>query len=148
MRALVNTMLQGEARARSFPAIFLLSLVMGGCLPQNERVLSHGLAFNIRSADVASATAEPLDLRGFHVNKDAPVFNAQLHIFLNDTAAERFRRFNEAHSEHTFELQINGKVLLPAIEAGGSGASGGREMAWFVSSMVEAKRFAASLNKK
>jgi len=123
-------------------------MIAAGCSSGTEQARNHGLAFNIRSADVVSATAEPLDLKGFRVNKDAPVFNAQLHIFLNDAAAERFRRFNEAHSEHTFELQINGKVLLPAIEAGGSGASGGREMAWFVSSMVEAKRFAASLNKK
>ena len=114
--------------------ILVLSLLVGCSTP------THPLAFNIRSADVVTASAEPLDTS--QVSAD---FKAQIHIVFQEEAARRFHDFTERHTGQLFELQVNGEVLLPAVSAR---PAGGREASWFTSSMEEAQRFAASLNRK
>lgn len=133
---------------RTFAALFLLSLVAAGCVRGPERDRSQGLVFNIRSSDVMSASAEPIDLSRFptSTHENAPVLKAQLHIMLNDDAAARFQRFNERHSGQDYELQVNGEALRAAV--GAASGFGGSEMWWFVGSVEEAERLAASLNKK
>jgi len=124
------------------PFIFLVFATLTGCT-----ALNRPLVFNIRSADVITASAEPLDRSRLSVNRDAPDFNAQLHIVLGEEGAQRFLRFEQAHAGKTYELQVNGVVLNPAVSAF-TQATGAREMMWFTRSMEEAQRFAASLNKK
>ena len=79
------------------------------------------------------------------VDRNAPEFKAQIHIVLQEEAARRFQRFNETHPGENFELQVNGQLLLEAVSAQ---PGAGREMWWYTTSMEEAQRFAASLNKK
>ena len=114
--------------------ILVLS-VLAGC-----STARHPLVFNIRSADVVTASAAPLDASQLSANA-----KAQLHIVFQEEAARRFRHFTETHAGQLFELQINGKVLLPAVSAR---PAGGRVVSWFTSSMDEAERFAASLKRE
>jgi len=123
---------------RLFTSLVLATLV--GCSFHTRQQV-----FNIRSADVVTASAEPLDKNRLSANTNAPDFKAQIHIVLNEDGARRFQRFTETHAGQDYELQVNGKVLLPAV---GAWPVEAREMWWFTSSMEEAQRFAASLKKK
>ena len=122
------------------PFIFVVFATLMGCT-----ALNRPLVFNIRSVDVITASAEPLDRNSVSVNRNAPDFKAQIHIVLQEKAARRFQRFNETHPGENVELQVNGQVLLEAVSAQ---PGGGREMWWYTTSMEEAQRFASSLNKK
>jgi hypothetical protein len=114
--------------------ILVLSVLVGCSTP------THPLVFNIRSADVVTASAAPLD-----TSQESADFKAQIHIVFQAEAARRFRNFTETHTGQLFELQVNGEVLLPAVSAR---PAGGRESSWFTSSIKEAQRFAESLNRK
>ena len=122
------------------PFIFVVFVTLMGC-----SVLNRPLVFNIRSVDVITASAEPLDRSRLSVNRDAPDFKAQIHIVFHEDAARRFQRFNETHPGATYELEVNGQVLLESVC---TQPGDGREVWWFTTSMEEAQRFAASLNKK
>jgi len=122
------------------PFILLVFATLMGC-----SVLNRTLVFNIRSVDVTTASAEPLDRSRLSVNTNSPDFRAQVQIVLQEGAARRFQRFNETHPEETYELRVNGRVLLERVCAQ---PGGGRQMRWYTTSMEEAQRFAASLNKK
>ena len=122
------------------PFIFVVFVTIMGC-----SVLNRPLVFNIRSVDVITASAEPLDRSRLSVNRNAPDFKAQVHIVFQEEGARRFQRFNETHHGEIYELQVNGQVLLEAVSAM---PGGGRDVWWYTTSMEEAQRFAASLNKK
>ena len=122
------------------PFIFMVFVTLMGC-----SVLNRPLVFNIRSVDVITASAEPLDRSRLSVNRNVPDFKAQIHIVFQKEAARRFQRFNETHPGENYGLQVNGQVLLEAVSAQ---PGGGREMWWYTTSIEAAQRLAASLNKK
>ena len=122
------------------PFLCMVFVAIMGC-----SLLNRPLVFNIRSVDVMTASAEPLDKSRLSVNRNAPDFKAQIHIVFHEDAARRFQRFNETHPGATYELQVNGQVLLESVC---TQPGDGREVWWFTTSMEEAQRFAASLNKK
>ncbi len=125
---------------RMFSAIFLSTLFLTGCLHDRNRAASYESSFNIRSSDVVNASAEPLDPA-----KPAD-YKAQLRVLLNAEGLSRLQQFMQAHRGQEFELRINGEVLLPAV---GTGAMpGSPEVLWYALSLDEAKRLAASLNRK
>jgi len=123
-----------------FSAIFLSTLLLTGCLHNSNRARSYESAFNIRSSDVVSASAEPLD------PSKSTDYKAQLRVLLNAEGLSRLQQFMQARPGQEFELRINGEVLLPAV---GTGAiPGGPEISWYAGSLDEAKHLAASLNGK
>ncbi len=123
---------------RTIGALVLVFLVGCSTRPSTNRAL----VFNIHSADVVSATAEPLDSSRFASGED---FKAQIHIVFCEDAARKFQYFTKTHAGRTYELQVNGEILLPAV---GAQPAGGREAWWYTTSVDVAKLFAASLNKK
>ncbi len=137
----------GEGFMRKSLILPLLALVAAGCLNKADHHGNNALAFNVRSSDVVSATAEAVDPSRLDTREGTPHFEAQLHLVLSDSGVERFKRFGEAHDGQTFELRVNGVVLLPGVGAGQL-RGGAREMSWFVGSLDEAKHLAASLSKK
>ena len=124
----------------------LLTLVAAGCLTKGGHPGNNALTFNVRSSDVVSVTAESVDPSHLDTREGTPRFEAQLHLVLSDSGMEKLQRFVGAYDGQTFELRVNGKVLLAGV--GASQLRGIREMYWFVGSLDEAKRFAASLAKK
>ena len=125
---------------RMFSAIFLSTLLLTGCLHNTNHTRSHESAFNIRSTDVISAYAEPLDPA---MSTD---YKAQLRVLLTAGCLSRLQEFMQARRGQEFELRINSEVLLPAV---GTGAiAGGPQISWYVDSLGEAQRLAASLNRK
>ena len=125
---------------RMFSAIFLSTLLLTGCAYNSNRARSHEPAFNIRSSDVISASAKPLD------PGTSTDYKAQLRLLLTAEGLARLQQFMQARHGQEFELRINGEVLLPAV---GTGAMpGGPEVLWYARSLDEAKRLAASLNRK
>jgi hypothetical protein len=120
---------------------------VAGCLDKADHHGSNALAFKVRSWDVVSATAVAVDPSRLDTRQGTPHFEAELHVVLCDSGVERFQRFSEAHDEQTFELRVNGVVLLQGVRASQS-HGGVREMWWFFDSLDETKHFAASLAKK
>lgn len=132
---------------RTSLTLLLLALVAVGCLNSSDHHSKNALAFNVRPSDVVTVTAEAADPSRLDTREGTPHFEAQLHVMLSDSGVERFQRFSEAHGGQTFELRVNGEVLLQGV--GASQLRGGvREMWWFVGSLDEAKHLAASLTKK
>ena len=125
---------------RMFSAIFLSTLFLTGCAYNSNRPRSHEPAFNIRSSDVISASAEPRD------PGKSTDYKAQLRLQLSAEGLARLQQFIQARHGQEFELRINGEVLLPAV---GTGAiPSGSEISWYAGSLGQAKRRAASLNGK
>lgn len=104
-----------------------------------------GLVFNIRAADVATASPEPLDGATNFGNTNAPDFKAQIHIVFLPAGARKFHDFTRKHTGQVYELQVEGEVLLPGV---GARASAGQDVWWFTTSMEQAQHFAALLSKK
>jgi len=125
---------------RLFPAIFLSTLLLTGCLHDSNRAGSYESAFNIRSSDVISASAEPLD------PGKSTDYKAQLRVVMTAEVLSRLQQFMQARRGQEFELRVNGEILLPAV---GTGAiAGGPEISWYVGFLGEAQRLAASLTRK
>ncbi len=120
--------------------IFLIFVTLMGCSLHTRQPV-----FNIRSADVVTASAEPLDksrLPGMRIDPD---FKAQIRIVFAKDGARRYEQFLEKHAGQDYELRVNGEVLLPAVGAYRTGVS---EASFVTSSMEQAQHFATSLNKK
>jgi hypothetical protein len=115
-------------------ALFGLILLVGCATSKSP------LIFNIRSADVASASAETLDTS--HSSDD---FNGQIHILFNEHGGKRFRHFMKSNAGRLFELQVNGETLLQEV---GASPAGGKEAWFFTASIEDARQFATSLNNK
>lgn len=125
---------------RMFSAIFLSTLLLTGCLHDSNRVGRYESAFNIRSSDVISAFAEPLD------PGTSTDYKAQLRVVMTAEGLSRLQQFMQARRGQEFELRVNGEVLLPA--AGTGAIAGGPQISWYVDSLGEAQSLAASLNRK
>ena len=125
---------------RMLSAIFLSTLLLTGCLHDSNRAGGYESAFNIRSSDVISASAEPRD------PGKSTDYKAHLRLQLSAEGLARLQQFIQARHGQEFELRINGEVLLPAV---GTGAiPSGSEISWYAGSLGQAKRRAASLNGK
>ena len=129
------------------PLLSLLLLSLVGCLHETGGLSNDMPVFDFRSSDVATASAEAIDPTHFDTQEGAPHYEAELHLLLNDGGVKRFQRFNKAHDGQTFEVRVNGEVLLTGIGANGQRGAV-RDLSWFVGSMDEARQFAASLNRK
>jgi len=120
--------------------IVLVFVTLMGCSLHTRQPV-----FNIRSADVVTASAEPLDKSRLSPSTNAPDFKAQIHIAFQEDGARRFNHFLEKHAGQNYELQVNGEVLLRSV---GAYPAGGREVWWYTISMEQAQHFATSLNRK
>jgi len=117
---------------RAFNILFLIFAI--GC-----STTTHPLFFNIRSSDIETASAEPLEPK-------AGVFKAQIHLVCHEKASQRFRDFMERHAGQEFELRFNGEVFAANVCA--TPVSEGRDAWWYASSLEEAQHFATSLSRK
>ncbi len=127
---------QATGRMRLF--VCLLAVTVIACA-----VSRTPLSFNIRATDVVSASAEPLDQKS--VTPGGPDFRAQIHIVFNEDGARKFQQFEGTHVGQNYELQIEGKVLLPLVSASGVA---GRDVWWFTTSMEQAQHFASLLTMR
>ena len=103
--------------------------------------------FDFRPSDIATASAEAIDPSHIDTQEGAPHYEAELRLLLNDEGVKRFQRFNKSHDGQSFEVRVNGELLLSGIGANGQRGAV-RDLSWLVASIEEASQFAASLNKK
>jgi len=111
-------------------SIFLLFATLMGCSLHTRLPV-----FNIRSANVVTAFAEPLDKIHSPGVRFDPDSNAQIHIVFAKDGARRYEQFLEKHAGQNFELQVNGEVLLRGL---GAYRFGVREATFVTSSMKRA----------
>jgi len=128
-------------------SLLLLTLLGVGCVHEAGLLDNNTAVFDFRSSDIARASAEAIDPSHIDTQEGAPHYEAELRLLLNDGGVKRFQRFNKSHDGQTFEVRVNGEVLLTGIGANGQRGAV-RDLSWFVGSMDEARQFAASLNKK
>jgi hypothetical protein len=125
----------------------LLAIITAGCLNRPIPQGTEATAFDFRSSDVLSATAEPIDQGRLDTREGTPLYDAQLRLVLSDSGVRRLQHFAEMYDGQTVELRLNGEVLVPGVRV--SQLRGGvREMSWLLGSLSEAEHFAASLEKQ
>jgi len=129
------------------PLLSLLLLSLVGCMHEAGGLTNDTPVFDFRPSDIANATAETIDPGHIDTQEGAPHYEAELRLLLNDDGVRRFQRFNQSHDGQSFEVRVNGEVLLTGIGANGQRGAV-RDLSWFVASMEEASQFAASLNRK
>jgi len=122
----LNRMVAAKAEGKSRTGHGILCAVLPGNRPRPRRF-------------------ETIDPSHIDTQEGAPHYEAELRLLLTDDGVKRFQRFNKSHDGQSFEVRVNGEVLLTGIGANGQGGAV-RDLSWFVASMEEAGQFAAVRN--
>jgi hypothetical protein len=118
-------------------AFTLLSvLLFVGCTKQTAPATAQNPQFDIRSADVVTASV---------ITVTAANHPAEIALTLTDDCVDRYGSFAQKHAGEPKDLLANGKLLLEGVASPNLGT----QMTVFIfTSVDDAKALAESLNKK